>query len=264
MPVNGRGESDNVVGVFSGDGSTNEAVLVIAHLDGLTAEQKKWTANRQGLDSLEGYAGTNDNASAVAAALTIADGLADQRARGTSLKRDVIFLFPSAEEEGLKGTEAFVKHTRALAGKKIVGVVNFEMVGTGDPNQVKVFGGNSEAEANQNPVYQRALNQPTDSESAQVVPGESHDGGEGWFTRSDHYVLADRVPSVMYLGEPVQYHTPGDNMSLVEPGTVYAVGRHALRLVTDLANDPNPSNAGQHLPYKNATNPFRGEVYPAE
>jgi hypothetical protein len=257
-----RARSVNVVGIRRGDGSTNEAVLVIAHLDGLSAAEKRDYEAKQ--RSMSGYQGANDNASAVAAALYISDALGRlERQSGRALRRDVVFLFPSAEEEGLKGTEAFAKLSRQFGDKKFVGVVNFEMVGRGDPTQVRLFGGATQQQTDGNPLYTRAMAMPTKGRMARVTAGLPRDGGQGWFTRSDHYVTAlGGIPSVMYLGDTGDYHTPSDNLAGIDVKTNVAVARHALRLVVGLANDPSAGRPGRALPFTVSTG-YSGAVYPA-
>ncbi len=262
----GRAVSDNVIGIRRGDGTSNEVVIVVAHLDGLSAAEKRWyERDARQPRSMAGYQGTNDNASAVAAALYLSDALGRlERMRKRPLKRDVVFLFPSAEEEGLKGTEAFAKLASHFSGKRIVGVVNFEMVGQGDARQVRFFGGADGIAAGANPLYQRGMEQRTRGAMASLVPGHARDGGEGWFERSDHYVFArGGIPSVMYLGEPGAYHTPQDNLGAIDPKTNRAVARHALRLVAGLADDPRPQpGVGRGLPFTVQTG-YQGGVYPA-
>jgi hypothetical protein len=261
----GRATSDNVVGIRRGDGSSDEAVVVVGHLDGLSAAEKRWYEDRRRPPSMAGYQGANDNASAVASVLYISDALGRlERLRGRPLRRDVIFLVPSAEEEGLKGTEAFARFARQFSGKHIVGVVNFEMVGRGDPAQIRLFGGQSGLEAGNNPLYQRALGLRTRGSMARLIPGHANDGGQRWFTRSDHYVFAKSgVPSVMYLGEPGSYHTPADNLASLDPKTNRAVARHALRLVAELANDPRPlAGQGRSMPLPAVDTGYSGNVFP--
>jgi len=261
----GRASSDNVIGVRRGDGSTDEAVVVVGHLDGLSAAEKRWYETRHRPSSLAGYQGANDNASAVASLLYISDALGRlERLRGRPLKRDVIFLVPSAEEEGLKGTEAFARFARQFSGKRVVGVVNFEMVGRGDPARIRLYGGESGLEAGNNPLYQRAVGLRTKGSMARLIPGHANDGGERWFTRSDHYVFAKGgVPSVMYLGETGDYHTPADNLAGLDTKTNRSVARHALRLVAELANDPRPHpGQGRSLPLPTTATGFSGNVFP--
>jgi len=262
----GRGRSDNVIGIRPGDGSTREAILVIAHLDGLSGAQKRTieaAAARSGkpLD-MSRYQGANDNGSAVAAALHVSDALRRlERLKGRPLSRDVVFFFPSAEEEGLKGTEAFTRFARHFGDKRFVAAINFEMVGRGNPARIRLFGGNNAADALRNPVYRRAMALPTRGAMARLIPGHEHDGGERWFTRSDHYVTAlGGVPSVMYVGEPGDYHRPADNLASIDVRTNRAVSRHATRLVVDLANAASPAPSGRPLPFKVRTG-YGGKVY---
>jgi hypothetical protein len=262
----GKASSENVIGVRRGDGSSNEAVLVVGHLDGLSAAEKRfYETQKQPTRQMAGYQGANDNASAVAATLYLSDAIGRlEKVRGKPLHRDVIFFFPAAEEEGLKGAEAFARYSKRFAGKKIVGVVNFEMVGRGDPNKIRLFGGDDVSSTAANPLYTRALALTGKGRTAKVIPGLPLDGGEGWFGRSDHYVLSQAgVPSVLYLGDTADYHTPKDNLAGIDPKTNKAVARHALRLVVGLANDPQPELPGKALPIISRTG-FGGQVYPAE
>jgi hypothetical protein len=262
----GKASSENVIGVRRGDGTSNEAVLVVGHLDGLSAAEKSWyETQKQPTRQMAGYQGANDNASAVAAALYVSDAIGRlEKARGKPLHRDVIFFFPAAEEEGLKGAEAFARYSKRFAGKKIVGVVNFEMIGRGDPKKIRLFGGDDATGTAANPLYARALALTGKGSTAKVVPGLPLDGGEGWFGRSDHYVLSQAgVPSVLYLGDTGDYHTPKDNLAGIDPKTNKAVARHALRLVVGLANDPQAELPGKALPIVSRTG-FSGQVYPGE
>lgn len=262
-----KGSSSNVIGVLPGDGSTNEAVLVIAHLDGLSAAQKRGIeqeARRNGRQiDMSRYQGANDNGSAVATALYISDALGRlQRRRGKPLRRDVVFLFPSAEEEGLKGTEAFARFSKQFGNKRFVAAVNFEMVGRGNPRRVRLFGGENGLEASANPVFGLGMGLKTKGNMAQVIPGHHFDQGQGWFRRSDHFITSKAgIPSVMYLGKEGDYHTPKDSLAQIDLKTTKAVARHALRLVSGLASDPGPISQGSTLP-KNVSNHYEGQVYP--
>lgn len=268
-----RARSSNVVGIRPGKGSTNEAVLVIAHLDGLSGNQKRWyqsaAAGANRVTTMEGYQGANDNASAVASLLYVSDEIDRlERFRGEPLERDVVFVIASAEEEGLKGAEAFARFADQFGDKRFVGVINFEMVGRGDPGNIGIFGGDSEAAADKNPVYRRALGiQGRTSKVARVTRGLVRDKGEGWFSRSDHYPFArGGIDSVMYLGDPSDYHTVEDRLDKLDPRTNQAVARHAFRLVVDLA-ERGTGKSGKRLPLKDSDahqrnlNPFRGAVY---
>jgi Zn-dependent M28 family amino/carboxypeptidase len=241
----------NVVGVHEGDGSTDEAILVMGHLDGLTERQKDWYRRRGQV--MDGYTGANDNATAVASVLHIADTLGALRARGQRQKRHIVYFIPSAEEEGLKGAEAFARFATQFPDYRFVAAVNFEMVGRGDRDRIRLFGGRSAEEAEANPVYQRAMKLRPPGRTATLIPGHDHDGGHEWFTRSDHYVF-DRIgiPSILYLGDQGPYHRPEDDLASLDIATNEAVARHAVHTVLDLANGP-ATGKGVTLPRRDVS-----------
>ena len=265
-----RSRSRNVVGIRHGDGSTNEAILVVAHLDGLSAAQKQGYTEQDGRP-LDGYQAANDNASAVASLLYVSDVLDRLEAqRGAPLKRDVVFLITSAEEEGLKGAEAFARFSRQFGDKRFVGVVNFEMVGQGDPAKIAVLGGERRRAAGRNALHRRALGLRVRGKVARVHDGlERSDKGEGWFRRSDHFPLARAgVDSVLYLGEPGAYHHLDDDFAHLDPDTNLAVARHAVRLIVDTA-ERGTGKRGRTLPLRRGRwgkrlNPMGKRVYPAD
>ena len=99
-------ESDNVVGVLPkntvGDGD-EQMVLLGAHYDHLGYGIEGSSLARKD-EAGKVFMGADDNASGVAAVLSIAQELALQ-----SRTRDVAFAFWSGEELGLLGSEAFVE-----------------------------------------------------------------------------------------------------------------------------------------------------------
>lgn len=269
-----RAESINVVGIRPGSGKHDEAILVVAHLDGLSKAQKDWAVKRRQVETMDGYQGANDNASAVTSLLYVSDQLDHlERTTGKALDRDVVFLITSAEEEGLKGAEAFARYARQFGDKRFVGVVNFEMVGRGDPNDIAVFGGLDARDAEGNPIYRRALDLGGEPGVARVREGYSRDGGNQWFTRSDHYPFARAgIDAVMYLGEATDYHTVDDSLERLDPRTNEAVAEHATRLVLDLAQR-GTGRPGRTLPLRDedvvvrdrkGLNEYGGKVYEAD
>lgn len=114
------GDTANVVGYIPGG---REIIVVGAHHDHL------------GDDHL----GANDNASGVVALLAIAQQLAQ---RDGELARTVAFVTFGAEEQGLVGSQHFVKHPPAeLPLDRVVQYVNLDMVGSyRSKNVVYAFG----------------------------------------------------------------------------------------------------------------------------
>ena len=118
-------DSDNVVGVLPknavGDGD-EQMVLLGAHYDHLGyGIEGSSLASKDEVGKV--FKGADDNASGVAAVLSIAQQLALQ-----SRTRDVAFAFWSGEELGLLGSEAFVE-SKIVHLEDISVYMNFDMVG---------------------------------------------------------------------------------------------------------------------------------------
>ncbi len=108
-----EGESfRNVVGTHAGTMAPQEQVLVVAHYD-----------------TKPGTPGADDNASAVAALLEIARTLARGR-----YERTLQFVGFTLEEYGYQGSRRFARRARKEK-RKIVGVLDLEMVGFTSPRQ---------------------------------------------------------------------------------------------------------------------------------
>jgi hypothetical protein len=101
-------QSPNVVGVLEGSDPKlkGEMVALTAHLDHLGT----------GGAGNATYAGAMDNAAGVASLLDIAESLAESHSRP---RRSLLFLFSTAEEEGLLGTRFFLQHPTAATGKVV-------------------------------------------------------------------------------------------------------------------------------------------------
>jgi hypothetical protein len=249
-------QSWNVVGRIPGkkraDGKPNDAVVLIGHLDNLSQAEKDYYRRKDGRDLSE-YEGASDNASAVVTLLEIARALKD-----SPLEHDVIFLVPSGEEDGLKGSEAFVRAC-PVPLDQLRAAINFEMVGF---EQHLLFGGDTQAEARANPLHARAW-KVAERTGAKVVPGIAHDAGEGWWRRSDHFPFhAEGIPAVMVLGNPPPgvYHTAEDKLENCDPARIRDAARFALRLAADLCADAQaPERRAADKQFKNH---YGGRVWP--
>jgi len=99
-----RLQSPNVVGIVEGSGANlkNEYVVFSAHWDHLGIGEPDASGDRI-------YNGAYDNASGVATILGIAEVLAKMPLKQRP-KRSFLFLFPTAEEQGLLGAEYYSHH----------------------------------------------------------------------------------------------------------------------------------------------------------
>jgi Zn-dependent M28 family amino/carboxypeptidase len=104
----------NVIGVLTGTVRPAEIVLISAHLDNMPEKSVA--------------PGADDNASGSVAVMVAAAGMA-----GHQFQRTVRFVFFTGEEQGLLGSDAYAKATKAR-GDNIVAVYNMDMIGW-DANQ---------------------------------------------------------------------------------------------------------------------------------
>ncbi len=213
---------DNVVGYIRGSDPklANEYVVIGAHYDHIGAGPRART----------GF-GADDNASGTSALLEVIEALAKNPPR-----RSILCAFFSAEEDGLLGSKAFCKEL-PVDRKKIVAMLNLDMIGRGPANKVAVLG------LKQNPTLKDVVDRanalsPTGVTDIEVCRDDS------LFQRSDHYSFHDRlrIPTVFYLENyPVEenpdYHSWRDTIDRVNMEKITNTAKLAFNTVWLLAND---------------------------
>jgi len=163
------------------------------------------------------YNGAVDNASGVASVLTIAHAAAE----GVKPRRSQLFIFVTAEEAGLLGSEYFGEHPTVPASK-IVAALNMDVAPvSGRVRDLNVMGDNK---SSLGPELTRLVA----SEGIRLSPDAHPEAGH--FYRSDHFSFAKvGIPSVSigggddYIGHPAswglqqaedyvahRYHQPSD------------------------------------------------------
>jgi Zn-dependent M28 family amino/carboxypeptidase len=203
--------SNNVVGVVRGIDPKvrDEYVVYSAHWDHLGIGP---VVNG---DSI--YNGAADNASGVATVLTIAHAAAE----GVKPRRSQLFVFVTAEESGLLGSQYFGEHPTVPASK-IVAALNMDVVPlNGRVRDLNVMGDNK---SSLGPSLARLVR------SAGITLAPDAHPEAGHFYRSDHFSFAKvGIPSVSigggddYVGRPSgwglqqaddytahRYHQPSD------------------------------------------------------
>ena len=203
--------SNNVVGVVRGIDPKvrDEYVVYSAHWDHLGIGP---VVNG---DSI--YNGAADNASGVATVLTIAHAAAE----GVKPRRSQLFVFVTAEESGLLGSQYFGEHPTVPASK-IVAALNMDVVPlNGRVRDLNVLGDNKSS-------LGPALIHLVRAEGIRIAPDAHPEAGH--FYRSDHFSFAKvGIPSVSigggtdYVGRPSgwglqqaddytahRYHQPSD------------------------------------------------------
>ncbi len=222
---------DNLVAVVrAGASATHDGVVVVgAHYDHL---------GMGGRDSLEAQAGVHngadDNASGTAALLEIARIL---QARRGELARDVYLVAFTAEEMGVLGSTHFVKSWPT--DRKVVAMLNMDMVGRLRGNELQVLGAESAAEW-------AALVAPACA--TERVSCALSGGGHGPSDHMPFYVAGSPVLH-FFTGSHLDYHRTSDDapainaiggarVAAVVAETAVAVAGHAAALTYKQAPPP--------------------------
>jgi Zn-dependent M28 family amino/carboxypeptidase len=113
----------NVVGILDGSDPVlkNEVIVIGAHYDHLGRGGSGSLSTREG----EIHHGADDNASGVAGVLELARIFSSERGR---MKRTLVFVAFSGEEEGLLGSNFYVNHPIVPLGQTVA-MINMDMIG---------------------------------------------------------------------------------------------------------------------------------------
>jgi Zn-dependent M28 family amino/carboxypeptidase len=233
-------QSENVVGVIKGSDPRrrNEYVSFSAHWDHLGIGPK--------VDGDSIYNGAEDNASGVASLLAVA------RAASSSPhpRRSLLFVFVTAEESGLLGSEYFAKHP-TVPVDKIVANLNLDVVTlNGRVRDLDVLGANK---SSLGPMLAHLIRAQGMRLSPEAHPEAGH------FYRSDHFSFAKAgIPGVSigagtdFVGRPKgwgkqqeedytahRYHQPSDEYRPdFDLSGAVQISEIVLRFGTALANSP--------------------------
>lgn len=207
-----KSQSKNVIAVLPGNSKPDEYIIYSAHWDHLGIGEA--------VDGDSIYNGAADNASGVAALLT----LAEKFKKTGSTQRTQVFFVPTAEESGLLGSEYYTKNP-VYPLKNTVIDINFDVLQPfGLMKDIYLVGkGQSEADA--------YLEKAAENHSRIVKAVE--DPSDGWYYRSDHFNFAKAGIPTLYIGNGIEsvehgrewgeqqkkkynderYHKPQDNYS---------------------------------------------------
>ncbi len=215
--------ANNIVGIIEGNDDLlkHEYIVLGAHYDHLG-----WGGYGTGSlkpDTTAIHNGADDNASGTSALLQIAKELAKNKAQ---LKRSIIIVSFSAEEEGLLGSSYFVNHLPDDQSS-IKAMINMDMVGRLNAEKQLYMGG-----AGTFPGGVELMKQLGEGSGLNPV---IHAGGVGG---SDHVSFYRKGISAigMHTGGHPQYHTPEDDAPLINKNGAEAVCRYIYRAVVTLAN----------------------------
>ncbi len=187
-----RKVSPNVVGVLKGANS-GEAVAITAHWDhfGVRAPQPGDAPDADRIHN-----GAYDNASGCAAVLTMAQALT--RAGGRPA-RSIYFVFTTAEESGLLGSEYFASHP-PLPMDRLAANINVDGANyLGRTKDIVMLGSDRSSLGTMFAELAKARGR---------IVGEDTHPERGYFFRSDHFPFAKAGVPALSLSEPKQFEGP--------------------------------------------------------
>jgi hypothetical protein len=225
----------NVLAYLPGSGpNAGECIVIGAHYDHLGKGELGHTA---GGHPGEIYHGADDNASGAAAVLETAVQSATMPPRS----RTVIFAFFTAEEEGLIGSEYFVRHS-PIPLENIVAMVNLDMVGRLRDEKIYI-GGSGTAQ-----IFDSLIQDADHGSPLLIRPMPADVGGRGGIGPSDHMSFAvEHIPVLfMFTGMHPDYHRPSDVAGKINyqgVQQIVAYNQHVLDLLADMPRQAYDSSA---------------------
>ncbi|HVW09074.1 MAG TPA: M28 family peptidase [Bryobacteraceae bacterium] len=233
----------NVAGVLRGsDPALRDTwVIVSAHYDHL-GTKTPGPGNRI-------YHGANDDASGTASLIEIAKALAVD----PKPKRSVLFLALFGEEEGLLGSEYYVRHP-LVPVHRTVADLNLEQLGRTDSSdgpEIRTFAFTGDN-------YSDLPRMVSAAAKTQGVSTYKKDGSDDYFARSDNYSFAAAgivAHTLVVAFEFPDYHDVGDEANKIDYANLAKVDRGiaaGVLAVADAAEPPKWSNAAAAKPYRDA------------
>ncbi|MBF4507419.1 M20/M25/M40 family metallo-hydrolase [Flavobacterium sp. JLP] len=215
--------TQNVVGYIEGsdDKLKNEFIVIGAHYDhwgwgGAGSSSKK-------KEAVEIHNGADDNASGVAALLSILEEVSKSSVKP---KRSIIFISFSGEEEGLVGSKYFVSHL-PVEKSAVKVMLNMDMVGRLNTEKQLYMGG-----AGTFPNGIELMKKLQENSGLNPVIHAGDVGG------SDHVSFYKSSISAVgfHTGGHPQYHTPEDDIDLINIDGGALVVKYIYNALVQIAN----------------------------
>ena len=207
----------NVIGYI--DNKAENTVVIGAHYDHLGM-------GGEGSLYREGKAihnGADDNASGVAVLLKLAERLLAKQDKDSLKNNNYLFIAFSGEEEGLLGSNYFVKNP-TIDTKKVSYMINMDMVGRlNDENTLAVYGIGTA------PIFKQTIFSNNDKDLKIV----EHESGVG---PSDHtsFYLADIPVLHFFTGQHEDYHKPSDDADKLNYEGMKVISDYIFNVISDL------------------------------
>ncbi len=219
-----KAQVNNVWGVWEGTDPLlkDEYIVIGAHYDHLG-----WGGAGSGSrmpDTVAIHYGADDNASGVAGLAAVVSYL---RKHALKIRRSLVFVAFTGEEEGLLGSAAFMA-SPPIAKDKIVAMINFDMIGRLNRQTQSISIGGTGTGVESQAILDSLL---------ALLPLKASYSPEG-FGPSDHASFyAQNIP-VFYFNSGIHtdYHTPFDRPEKINYAGIMTLGEVGARLAVSLAN----------------------------
>ena len=228
-----RADVPNVIGMLEGSDSLlrQEYLVYSAHIDHIGTSPGQPDSVNNGAD---------DNASGVAGLLELAEAFTQP---GMRPRRSILFLAPSAEEDGLLGSAHFTEHP-TVPLSQVVANINMDLIGRNWPDSVIAVGLDH---TDLGTTLQQVVK--THPELG-MTPIPDRWPEERIFFRSDHYNFAVKGVPILFFtsGTHPDYHQPGDEPSRINGEKQARLVRLLFYLGARVADTlPRPQwNAAKH------------------
>lgn len=241
-PMAGK-KTANIVATLPGTDPAlkGEYVVIGAHMDHAGTLQRGYTCSPGGSgDNI--CNGADDNGSGTIAVLNVAKALAATRA---NLKRTVVLIWFSGEEEGLLGSRHYVRNDPIFPLNKTVYMINLDMVGymSSNGNALAALGGGT-SNVGEKIIEEIGRKYPDRSVRISVRAG----GG------SDHVPFMEKgIPGVFFhtgVANNRNYHKTSDSPDKIDYAGMLMATKVAFETVYRVANDTSLSVrfAGERAP----------------
>jgi hypothetical protein len=224
----------NVVGVIEGSDPVlkDEYIVIGAHYDHLGRGGEGSLAERPG----EIHHGADDNASGTAGVLELARVFSAQRSK---LKRTLVFIAFSGEEEGLLGSNYYVNHPLTPLDKTVA-MINMDMIGRMKDGKLSIGGVGTAKE------WRQIIG------SGETFALTLNEDGYGPSDHSSFYMK--QVPVLFFwTGNHSDYHKPSDTFDKINYDDEARILTMVARIVRDI------DGADQRLTFTTAkADPPRG------
>lgn len=238
--------ADNIGGYIEGNDPIlkNEYIVIGAHYDHLGWGE---TGSLYTGDVPQIHNGADDNASGTAGVLELAEKFASQK---DQLKRSMIFLCFSGEEEGLIGSSYFTNNSPVPLDKIDV-MLNLDMVGRLNPeNQLTVYGTGTSSS------FKDLLNTDNKDYNFKLT---FNDEGYGPSDQSSFY--AKNIPVLFFFtGTHTDYHRPTDDADKINSKGEEEVVKY-IYTVSDALDETATKPDYINVPRKNEGRAFAFNVY---